>query len=135
MTIFLVSAIVFGILVLILVSRFGRKVPVHHLNKKHFQQKWIELLNLVKTPEGMVLAVIDADKLMDEALRRRHLKGTNMGERLVSAQHTLSNNDDVWHAHKLRNRLVHETDVKIKQKDAKDALESFKQGLKDLGAL
>jgi hypothetical protein len=83
----------------------------------------------------MILAVIDADKLMDEALRRRHFKGTNTGERLVSAQHDFSNNDDVWHAHKLRNRLVHEADVRIKQKDAKNALESFKQGLKDLGAL
>lgn len=135
MTVFLVGAIVFGILVLFVVSRLGHKVPVHHLNKKHFQQKWIELLNLVKTPEGMILAVIDADKLMDEVLRRRHFKGTSMGERLVSAQRSFSNNDDVWHAHKLRNRLVHETDVRIKQKDAKNALESFKQGLKDLGAL
>jgi len=135
MTIFLVGAIVFGIAVLIVVSRLGYKVPSHHLNKKYFQRKWIELLNLVKTPEGMVLAVIDADKLMDEALRRRHFKGTSTGERLVSAQHSFSNNDDVWHAHKLRNRLVHETDVRIKQKDAKAALESLKQGLKDLGAL
>jgi hypothetical protein len=135
MIFFLVGVIVFGILVLFVVSRLGHKVPVHHLNKKHFQQKWIELLNLVKTPEGMILAVIDADKLMDEALRRRHFKGTSMGERLVSAQRSFSNNDDVWHAHKLRNRLVHETDVKIKQNDAKNALESFKQGLRDLGAL
>jgi hypothetical protein len=135
MTFFLIGIIAFGILVLFAVSRLGHKVPVYHLNKKHFQQKWMDLLNLVKTHEGMILAVIDADKLMDEALRRRHFKGAGMGERLVSAQHTFSNNDDVWHAHKLRNRLVHETDVKISQKDTKEALESFKQGLRDLGAL
>lgn len=135
MTIFLIGAIAFGILMLILVGWLGRKVPVHHLNQKRFQRKWIELLNLVKTPEGMLLAVIDADKLMDEALRHRHFKGTNMGERLVSAQHVLSNNDGVWYAHKLRNKLVHETDVRLKQKDAQNALEGVKQGLKDLGAL
>jgi hypothetical protein len=135
MIVFLIGVIAFGVIMLILVGRLGPKVLVHPINKKHFQQKWIELLNLVKTPEGMVLAVIDADKLMDEALRRKHFKGTSMGERLVSAQRSFSNNDDVWHAHKLRNRLVHETDVKIKQKDAKIALESFKQGLQDLGVL
>lgn len=135
MIFFLIGAMVFGIIVLAVIGRLSRKIPARHLNKKRFQQKWINLLELVKTPEGMVLAVIDADKLIDEALRRRHFKGTGMGERLVSAQHVLSNNDGVWFAHKLRNRLVHETDVKIGQKDTKTALENFKQGLIDLGAL
>ena len=135
MIVFLALAIVFGILILVLISRLGHKVPAYHLNKKHFQRKWAELLNLVKTSEGMILAIIDADKLMDEALRRRHLKGATMGERLVAAQHMLSDNDAVWFAHKLRNKLVHETDVKVRQKDAINALEGVKQGLKDLGAL
>ena len=58
-----------------------------------------------------------------------------MGERLVAAQRALSDNDAVWFAHKLRNRLVHEPDVKLRQNEAKKALAGFRQSLKDLGAM
>ena len=100
-TAFLIGAIVFGIFILIIVSRFGRRL-IQPLNRKYFDPKWAELLSRVKTPEGMALAVIDADKLLDEALKRKGYKGKTMGERLVAAQRALSNNDGVWYAHKLR---------------------------------
>lgn len=132
--IFLIGAIVFGIVILILVSRFGRRI-IHPLNRGYFENKWSELLSRVKTPEGTVLAVIDADKLLDEALKRKGYKGKTMGERLVAAQRELSNNDGVWFAHKLRNRLVHENNIRLRKNDAKTALAGIKQGLHDLGAL
>ena len=78
--------------------------------------------------------VIDADKLLDEALKRKGYKGKTMGERLVAAQRALSNNDGVWYAHKLRNRLVHEPNVRLRRSEAKNALAGIKQGLRDLGA-
>jgi len=83
----------------------------------------------------MILAVIDADKLFDEALKKRNYKGKTMGERLVSAQRDMSDNDAVWYAHKLRNRLVHEPTTRLRKNEAKNALAGFRQGLKDLGAL
>jgi len=132
--IFLVIAIVFGVLVLVFVSRLSRRVS-RPLNHTYFETRWTELLARVKTPEGTILAVIDADKLLDEALKKRGYKGKTMGERLVSAQRSLSNNDGVWYAHKLRNRLVHEPDVRLRKNEAKNALEGIKQGLRDLGAL
>jgi hypothetical protein len=132
--VFLLGAIVFGIVILYLVSRFGRGL-VQPMNRKYFDKRWSEILGRVKTPEGMALAVIDADKLLDEALKRRGYKGKTMGERLVAAQRALSNNDAVWYAHKLRNRLVHEPDVRLRKNDAKNALAGIKQALKDLGAL
>jgi hypothetical protein len=58
-----------------------------------------------------------------------------MGERLVAAQRTLSDNDAVWYAHKLRNRLVHEDNVRLTKRDVQKALSGFKQALRDLGAL
>ncbi len=131
---FLVGIIVFGLLVLWLLARFKPRQAAR-IDQEYFQQKWAELLLRVKTPEGMMLAVIDADKLLDEALKKHHLKGKTMGERLVSAQRLLHDNDAVWFAHKLRNRLVHEPNVKLKQTEAKNALAGFRQGLKDLGAL
>jgi hypothetical protein len=132
--VFLIGAITFGVVILFLVSRFGRKI-VQPVNRKYFDKQWSEILSRVKSPEGMTLAVIDADKLLDEALKRRGYKGKTMGERLVAAQRTLSNNDAVWYAHKLRNRLVHEPNVRLRKNDAKNALAGIKQGLIDLGAL
>jgi len=131
---FLVAAIVLGIIVLVLLGLSGKRLP-HRLNQSYFQRKWLELLARVKSADGMMLAVIDADKLLDEALKKRNFRGKTTGERLVSAQRSLSDNDAVWYAHKLRNRLVHEPDIKLKKREAQNALNGFRQGLKDLGAL
>lgn len=131
--VFLVAVIVFGILVLAVLSRFAPRRHTH-LDKNYFHEQWSTLLARVKTPEGMILAVVDADKLLDEALKKHHFRGKTMGERLVAAQRSLSDNDAVWYAHKLRNRLVHEPNVRLKKREAQQALAGFKQGLHDLGA-
>jgi hypothetical protein len=134
MWVFFAGVIVFGIVMLAIVSRLARhRRP--KLNHQYFQYQWAELLARVKTPEGLVLAIIDADKLLDQALKKHRLKGKTMGERLVSAQRMISDNDAVWYAHKLRNRLVHEPNVRLKKREAQTALAGFRLGLKDLGAL
>lgn len=131
---FLVAAIILGIVVMIVLGKWGRKFR-RPLNKQYFEEHWVELLARVKTPDGVVLAVIDADKLLDEALIKCGYRGKTMGERMVSAQRAFSNNDGAWFAHKLRNRLVHEPGARLRQNDAKNALAGIRQGLKDLGAL
>jgi len=134
-TILLAAAIVFGIIILLLISRFAPK-PKRRLNQDYFQKRWLEILQRVKSSDdGTVLAIIDADKLVDEALKKLHFSGKTMGERLVAAQRSLTNNDSVWYAHKLRNRLVHEPSVRLKKNEAQMALTGFRQALRDLGAL
>lgn len=131
---FFAGVIIFGLVVLVVINRLHvSRQP--KLNHEYFQQQWSELLARVRTPEGMVLAIVDADTLLDQALKKRHFKGKTMGERLVSAQRVISDNDAVWYAHKLRNRLVHEPNVRLKKKEAQTALSGFRVGLKDLGAL
>lgn len=125
-----------GLALLVVMGLIAKKAPkTRGLNKEYFQKQWLELLTSVKTPEGMALAVINADKLLDSALKKRGFKGKTMGERLVSAQRQFSDNDAVWQAHKLRNRLVHEHGIKLKSFEAKKALSNFRQALRDLGAL
>jgi hypothetical protein len=136
MTIVLLTlAIVFGMIILLLISRFAPK-PKRRLNQDYFQKRWLEILQRVKSSDdGTVLAIIDADKLVDEALKKLHFNGKTMGERLVAAQRSLTNNDSIWYAHKLRNRLVHEPNVRLKKSEAQMALTGFRQALRDLGAL
>jgi len=78
---------------------------------------------------------MDADKLLDDALKKLRYKGKTMGERMVSAQRSLSDNDSVWYGHKLRNKIAHEETPPLKRKDVQMALRGFRQALKDLGAL
>ncbi len=134
-TIWLLIAAIFGILVLAILARLAHKMPKRGLNKGYFYSRWTELLEHLKSHQGMALAVIDADKLVDEALRKRNFRGKTMGERLVAAQKVLSQNDAVWYGHKLRNRLVHEPSARLKKQEVHQALSGFRQALKDLGAL
>jgi hypothetical protein len=131
---FIVAIIIFGVLLLAVIGIVNRRRP-KTLNQSYFNDRWKAAIKQLGSSDTWALAVIDADKLLDEALRKTRVAGKTMGERMVSAQRKFTDNDAVWFAHKLRNRLVHETNVKLKEADVKEALQGFRQGLKDLGAL
>lgn len=101
----------------------------------HFQTKWRELQQLCGSSEGWSEAVVAADKLLDEALKKRKIRGKTMGERMVKAQRIFTDNDGVWFGHKLRNKIEADNSMKLKESDVKAALIAIRQALKDLGAL
>lgn len=107
------------------------------LDKEKFQTRWLKIENSVKkeSPESWHLALINADKLVDIALRDLKISGQTMGERLKNSKDKFSSPNSIWHAHKLRNVIAHETDVDINFDQTRRALASFKQALKDLGAI
>jgi len=127
-----VAAVVI-LIALVLGASFLQRRP--KIKRPYFEKRWKELQTLCGSNNTWPLAIINADKLLDEALKKRKFKGKTMGERLVAAQRTLSDNDGVWFGHKLRNQLVHEDSVKLKEKDVRQALLGFRRALKDLGAL
>jgi hypothetical protein len=126
-----------AIIVILLVAAVGNVLQrrPHVLKREYFEKRWKDLQSSCKNKDTWPMAVINADKLLDEALKKRRYKGKTMGERLVSAQRDLDDNDAVWFSHKLRNRLVHEDNASLRQKDVKQALVGFRRALKDLGAL
>jgi len=105
------------------------------LKTEKFQEKWRDMQKLCANKDTWRQAVIDADSLLDEALKKKHFAGKTMGEPLTKAQRLLTNNEAVWFGHKLRNKLESEPDTKPKEKEIKDALVGIRQALKDLGAL
>ncbi|HEX8182369.1 MAG TPA: hypothetical protein VF575_02090 [Candidatus Saccharimonadales bacterium] len=127
-------------IVILLVLIFGaswlvRRRTGSRLNTGYFAEKWQVIQKKCASRATWPLAIIDADKLLDEALKKSRVKGKTMGERLVTVQRDLSDNDGVWYAHKLRNKLVHEQYDNLTERDVKDALIGIRQALKDLGAL
>jgi hypothetical protein len=130
----LIAAVVAVVIVIGVAGLLTRRRPVK-LDQEQFAVKWQELQSLCSDKKTWPLAIINADKLVDEALKKRRYKGRTMGERLVAAQRDLSSNDTVWFGHKMRNKLVHEDFQLRSQKDVKDALLGFLQALRDLGAM
>jgi hypothetical protein len=125
-----VLAIVAIIVCVIVIRRRPRKLKV-----ERFQEQWREMQKLLSSKDTWKQAVIDADKLLDAALKKRHFPGKSMGERLTKAQRLLSDNESVWFGHKLRNKLEGDPATKLKEADVKQALVGIRQALKDLGAL
>jgi hypothetical protein len=107
------------------------------LDVDKYRSKWLTIENQLSrdNQSNCTLAVLNADKLLDQALRDRGFKGQTMGERMKSAKETWSNANAVWGAHKLRNQIAHETDHQVTYDDARRAIAGFKQALKDVGAI
>ena len=125
-----------GIALLIIIASFlGWKFKPIRINKKYFYQEWKELQKLLADKSTWINSITDADELFDEALKKRHFKGKSMGERMVSAQRYIKDNDGLWFAHKLRNKLDSNPKTRLNKKETLSALTSFKKALQDLGAL
>ncbi len=127
----LIAAVV-GVVYLLITSKHGSQ-----LNVQRYQTKWLEIENSVTRDNAASwqLAIINADKLLDQALRERRFRGQTMGERMKSAQKTWKNANHVWGAHKIRNQLAHEVNANVTYDITLRSLSAFKQGLKDLGAI
>ncbi|OGN08788.1 MAG: hypothetical protein A3J46_04435 [Candidatus Yanofskybacteria bacterium RIFCSPHIGHO2_02_FULL_41_11] len=100
--------------------------------------RWGEILNhMASTNEGeWKFAVIEADKLVDDILKSAGYRGETMGERLMSIDKSqLVTLDTLWDAHKIRNRLVHDTNYFLRYAEAKRAVQLYEDTLKELGAL
>jgi hypothetical protein len=78
-------------------------------------------------------AVIEADNVFDELLKHKGIGGATLGERLKIAQSRYKELRLVWPAHILRNKLVHETDVTISQRQASRAVADFRAAWRILG--
>lgn len=101
------------------------------------KKRWEEVERMADTSGEMSrkLAVIEADKLLDHALKALAMPGTTLGERLKFAQYKYPELREVWFAHKIRNQLAHEASFHLDSRLAKNALRSFRKALERLGAI
>ena len=107
------------------------------LKTKEFAKRWKELQVLCASRKTWPKAVLEADNLLERALKKRGFKGKTTGERLVAAQRDLKFNEEVWFSHKFSRKINEDViDVrKLKKKDVAMALAGFREALRDLGAL
>ncbi len=130
----MLGAVAFVAILLLVIIATTRKAPAG-INVEDFRAKWLKIENELGEDEPSChLAVINADKLLDQALKAKGTKGDTMGERLKNVTSQLRHRNAVWEAHKLRNRIVHE-EVRLTRTEARRALAAFKTALRDVGAI
>lgn len=81
------------------------------------------------------LAVIEADGLMDDVLRRMGFKGENLEERLKTlTSATLPNLEDLKSAHRSRTSILHNPDQPLSLDEAKKLLAVYEEALDHIQA-
>ncbi len=102
-----------------------------------YRSRWLSIETQLSRDDisSHTLCVLNADKLLDQALKDRGIAGKTMAERMKNCQGKWTNGNGLWAAHKVRNKLAHEPDAFIDYERARQALVAYKQSLKDLGAI
>ena len=119
------------------ISHFIAARKFEAFDREAMRSRWREIEALVEQ-HGEVsrkLAIMEADKLLDHALKTLALPGTTLGERLKFATYKYPKLNDVWWAHKVRNQLAHEATYHLDAGLARKALKAFKHALETLGAI
>ena len=134
--VFMVAIVIVGILILLAITMTGKRI--HKFDKENYQVDFLRIEQSLErdNESSYSMAIIEGDKLLDRALMEMGVQGRTMGDRLKrigKAKFTQLN--AVWHAHKLRNQIAHEHDFKPEYRQALHALDTYKQALKDLGAI
>lgn len=131
----LAAIAIVGIFVFVAISLTARRN--YEFDKDAYQSDWLHIENSLQKENKATYngAIIEADKLLDKAMAEMGIPGKTMGERLKKSGNHFTQLNSVWHAHKMRNQIAHEHGFSPEYSQTKRALSSYKQALKDLGAI
>lgn len=126
-----------GLVVLVFwIKRRISRPELYGLSRQEVARRWERVRETSRNGEmGMKLALVEADVLLDSALKSLVIPGDTLGERLKAACYTYPKLRDVWWAHKLRNRLVHDAMYRFRSGEGRRALDAFERALKVLNVL
>ena len=133
--IFLLAIIVVGVLVFIAISMTSKRG--HTFDKENYQINFLRIEQALEkgNESSYAMVIMEGDKLLDHAMLEMGVQGRTMGDRLKKiGKDKFTQNNSVWHAHKLRNQIAHEPDFHPEYRQAVHALDTYKQALKELGA-
>lgn len=122
-------AMTFGLLGFVMWKTFGKE-DFSKNDSKFFLEQWRKILGRAMTDPKH--AILDADKLLDLVLKKKGYRGS-LGEKLKKSGKLFSDLNGVWSAHKVRNKIAHELNFEVSEKESKRVLSQFARALRDLG--
>ncbi|MDO8571450.1 MAG: hypothetical protein Q7R79_02125 [bacterium] len=134
----LIILVIVGIVVGIRRIRLMMRRPeVLGMSREDIKKRWQSIEELLDREDEMSykLAVLEADKLLDHALKSMGTGGNNLGERIKLMSYKYPKLRNVWPAHIMRNKIAHEASYHMSKGNARNAIYQFKQALRELGTL
>ena len=114
---------------------FGAEAVVVGEKKKNDRWQNILMHAASPNPSDWRLAIIEADTILDELLKKGGYGGENLGERLKNSNpNTFATLDYAWEAHKVRNKIAHEgSQFVLSQYETQRIISLFERVFKELG--
>ena len=115
-----------------------RGTDQEHIPPARMRRRWRNIIRQLRSKgdNAYKLAVIDADKIVDDFLEKFGYRGDTMANKLNQINpdelKTLAN---LWEAHKIRNSIVHDLKAEVTRKDAFRAVKAFQDTLEELQVL
>ncbi len=121
---FLFGILVFGGLVLFLIKK--KKITFSQ-KKRQFIMRHLREIESSSDKEK----IIELDKILDECLQSKNISGS-LGEKMKKYGKQFENENAIWNAHKLRNKLVHEIGFIPTKKESEKAISAFLQEIEKI---
>ena len=102
-----------------------KRIPVHA------RPRIRSLIKHIDTVSDPAKKVLEADKVLHEAFKSFG-SHASMGDFLKRYGSKLPNEQSVWNAHKLRNRIAHEPQVSVSQADGDKAVSALLKATRSL---
>ena len=137
----------FGIIYFLLKSEWFKKIFLQDfiefltfqaLGTRKVVKAWLKIEERIEkgTESEAKLAIIEADDLLNEVLKKKGFEGESLGERLDKVtEDILPNLTEILEARKVRSNIVHDPTYRLNLAEAKEILRIYQDALKDLEAL
>jgi len=117
----------------------GMNVPAELVTRKSkLRKKWMKIRErmAIGTQEGWKIAIIEADEVIDDLLKRMGYSGENMGERLANmTSQQVENIEELKKAHEMKNRIIHEENLELTKEQVEETMGHFENFLRSFGVL
>ncbi|HXK37638.1 MAG TPA: hypothetical protein VJ579_01065 [Candidatus Paceibacterota bacterium] len=100
--------------------------------------KWerIEKLAASMNASDWRIAILEADSILDDIIKKMGYPGETMGERMEAIpESAFPYLQEAWRVHKLRNVLAHEGDYDLQKGEMEDAIDAYHLIFKEAGYL
>ncbi|MDR3581858.1 MAG: hypothetical protein P4L67_01120 [Candidatus Pacebacteria bacterium] len=88
------------------------------------------------TPEAARVAIIEADSLVDAALKNMQIEGEHLADRLSNLESDdIESMPRIWRAHRMRNDLVHTPGFMVTPQDAERTMRDYEAFLREIGVI
>lgn len=126
---FLLAAILLVLLgaSFVLWQRVRRQRRLHPGSAQRYIIAWQKLASIPDEHRR----VLEAEKIVESAFRELGYNGT-FADALREHGVRFAHIEQLWRAHKLRNRIAHEMHVQLTEREVADALNAFERTLKQL---